>query len=170
MQRRDAQFWIDHLGLQHHPEGGYFKESFRSAYAIQGAAIGDRYEGNRVHSTAIYFLVTADRASRLHRLQTDEIWHFYAGDSLEICCIDPAGVLEIKRLGSDIGKGDALQVLVPAGVWFGARVQAGSEYVLCGCTMAPGFEFADFEMGDRKALLKQFPQLEAIVIELSGAE
>ncbi len=152
LHRHDAQFWIAQLGLEFHPEGGYFKESYRSGLSLQ-LSVGARAAG-----TAIYFLVTADRPSRFHRLQTDEIWHYYQGDALEICCISPEGQLEIKVLGADILAGESLQLLVPAGTWFGARVRAGETYTLCGCTMAPGFDFADFELATRQSLLQTFPE------------
>ncbi len=157
--RHDADFWIAHLDLAYHPEGGYFKESFRSSHNLALGQVGGRYPSDRVASTAIYFLVTADRPSRFHRLQTDEIWHFYAGDPLEICCLglDPAAGVEVLLLGADIASGCRLQVLVPAGTWFGARVQVGGNFALCGCTMAPGFDFEDFEMAKREELLVIFP-------------
>ena len=160
-QEAEADFWIDHLGLELHPEGGYFRESYRSALALQLAA------GERSASTAIYFLVSADRPSRFHRLQADEIWHFYRGDALEICCIAPDGRLEIHVLGTAILAGESLQLRVPAGTWFGARVRAGGAYTLCGCTMAPGFDFADFELATRHDLLQTFPQHASIVRELT---
>lgn len=160
-QRHDAQFWVAQLGMEFHPEGGYFKESYRSSMDLQLA------RGERAASTAIYFLVTADRPSRFHRLQTDEIWHFYQGDALEICCISPDGRLEIQLLGADILAGESLQLLVAAGTWFGARVRAGGAYTLCGCTMAPGFDFADFDLATRQDLLRAYPQHAALVHELT---
>jgi uncharacterized protein len=161
----DARFWIAHLDLQYHPEGGYFKESFRSGHVLADLEPG--YAGSRVASTAIYFLVTADRPSRFHRLQTDEIWHFYAGDTLEICCIHPDGRAEALHLGMQVQAGDTLQALVPAGTWFGARVAAGGAYTLCGCTMAPGFEFDDFELADRAALQAAYPAHAALIAALT---
>jgi uncharacterized protein len=167
--RHDADFWIAHLDLAFHPEGGYFKESFRSSHNLGEGQLGAHYPSDRVASTAIYFLVTADRPSRFHRLKTDEIWHFYAGDPLEICCLglDAAGCLEVLLLGADIAGGCRLQICVPAGTWFGARVQAGGDFALCGCTMAPGFDFEDFEMGAAAELLASFPAGAAIVQALT---
>jgi uncharacterized protein len=166
--RPDASYWISQLDLQFHPEGGYFKETFRSTDVLAGDALGSRYAGARAASTAIYFLVTADRPSRFHRLQTDEIWHFYAGDALEICCIGADGALEIKTLGLSLGEGQSPQLLIPAGTWFGARVQHGGSYTLCGCTMAPGFDFADFELADRGTLQAAFPEHQAIIESLTS--
>ena len=160
-QEHDAHFWIAHLGLEFHPEGGYFKESYRSSMGLQLAV------GERAASTAIYFLVTADRPSRFHKLLTDEVWHYYQGDALEICCITPDGRLDILLLGADILAGESLQLLVPAGTWFGARLRAGGAYTLCGCTMAPGFDFADFELATRQDLLQRYPQHANIVHELT---
>lgn len=163
----NAAFWIAHLGLIAHPEGGYYQESYRSSLVLPGSALQPLIDGPRAASTAIYFLVTAQRPSCLHRLQADEIWHFYAGDTLEICCIAPDGQLEIKRLGANVGAGDRLQHVVEAGTWFGARVLTGGQYALCGCTMAPGFDFADFELGQRSPLLAAYPQQSEIIAQLT---
>jgi uncharacterized protein len=160
----DAAYWIAQLGLQPHPEGGYFRETYRSPLTIPAP---DGYAGSRSASTAIYFLVTAAEPSHLHRLATDEIWHHYAGDSLELVIIHSNGNLETKILGKDIANGCALQVVVPAGTWFGGRIVAGGRYVLCGCTMAPGFDFEDFELGERHELLSQYPEHREEILALT---
>jgi predicted cupin superfamily sugar epimerase len=165
--RPTAGFWIAHLGLLAHPEGGYYRETYRSTLQLSGDGLPPAYAGPRAASTAIYFLVTAGHPSCFHRLQTDEIWHFYAGDTLEICCLSADGVLEVKRLGMDVASGDCLQQAIPAGTWFGARV--AGEYALCGCTMAPGFDFQDFELGTRAAMVAQFPAHGALIQQLTTA-
>jgi predicted cupin superfamily sugar epimerase len=162
----DAEYWIAELGLEAHPEGGYFKETFRSAQTLPESALG-KLSGDRSASTAIYFLVTAGHPSHFHRLATDEVWHHYAGDPLELVFIHPDGALESKWLGKDIAGGCLPQVLAPAGSWFGGRVHAQGGYALCGCTMAPGFDFADFELAERNALAAAHPQHAAIVTALT---
>jgi predicted cupin superfamily sugar epimerase len=159
---QDAAYWVTALALQAHPEGGFFKESFRSVLDVPTAD-----GGLRAASTAIYFLVTAAAPSRLHRLRTEELWHFYAGQSLEILIIAPNGQLEGYRLGRHVAEGEALQLLVPAGVWFGARVAAGGDYALCGCTMAPGFDFADFELGECSQLQAAYPHLSDVIAAMT---
>jgi len=145
--RKSAKFWIDKLSLQPHPEGGYFIETYRA----------DAAPRNRAASTGIYFLIEAGNVSNFHRIDADEMWHFYAGDSLQVHMIDPDGVYTLHRLGADAENGQVFQAVVPAGCWFGADMADGGEYALVGCTVAPGFEFSGFELADRDALIKQFP-------------
>ncbi len=150
-----ANEWIEKLGLLPHPEGGWFKEVYRSHESIAGDALPDRFDGGRVFSTAIYFLLTAGEVSRLHRIRQDEVWHFYDGDSLRLHRIRPDGEHIESLVGID---GEALPLaVVPAGDYFGAEV-AGNGFSLVGCTVAPGFEFADFEMPSRDELYLQFMQ------------
>ncbi len=155
MEAQNAEYWIDRLGLVAHPEGGYFKETFRSPEILQEDSLGQDYIGSRNASTAIYFLVTAEKPSHFHRLATDEIWHHYAGDALELIFIHPNGDLESKWLGKSDAKGCMPQLIAPAGSWFAGRVASG--FALCGCTMAPGFDFADFELAGRQMLLEAYP-------------
>jgi uncharacterized protein len=175
----DAKYWIDRLGLEPHPEGGWFKETYRSDLELPQEGLGDGYAGSRSASTAIYFLVTWDRPSHLHRLGTDEVWHHYAGDALELVMLaggsgaeadDQDGHVERRLLGKDMDRGEELQMVVPAGVWFGGRVLREGGYALCGCTMAPGFAFADFELGEREALLEAYPGCAEEIVALTGAE
>uniref|UniRef100_UPI003F718BF3 cupin domain-containing protein n=1 Tax=Dyadobacter sp. TaxID=1914288 RepID=UPI003F718BF3 len=124
--------------------------------------------GNRSVSTGIYFLLDARNFSAFHRIKSDEMWHFYAGDALEIFVIDPTtGKLHIIRLGSDPENGETFQAVVPAGAWFGSRPAAGSSYSLVGCTVAPGFDFHDFEMADRAALQAEYPEFQTLIAELT---
>ena len=152
-----AQEIIDRLALQPHPEGGHFRESYRSEQVIASQETPGKFPGGRSFATAVYFLLHGDDFSALHRIRSDEIWHFYQGSSLTICSIDPTGALWRDRLGSDIIAGERPQVVVRAGSWFGAFLHDSSSYALLGCTVAPGFDFRDFEMGRRDRLLSEFP-------------
>jgi predicted cupin superfamily sugar epimerase len=145
------------LDLSPHPEGGLFCETYRSA----------RSTGDRALSTAIYFLVTAASSSRMHRVSSDEIWHFYAGDPLEMLQLAPDGSSRTIAIGNDVASGARPQVLVPANVWQGVRVREGGRYGLVGATVTPGFDFADFEMGDRTALVAAYPGRRALVEALT---
>lgn len=144
-------------GLQPHPEGGYFKESYRSPGHIPASALPKGFAGERSYSTAIYFLLPRGARSRLHRIKSDEVWHFYLGGPLTLVQLFPSGRVETVVMGHDVAAGQRVQHVVPAGCWFGARPEDGSAYSFVGCTVSPGFDFADFEMGSREELLAQFP-------------
>jgi uncharacterized protein len=165
---RSATFWITHLGLAPHPEGGHFRETYRAAECIDGAHLPARYGGARAHSTAIYFLLQAGEVSALHRIKSDEIWHFYAGGPLVISLIDAGGERQDIALGPDPDDGQLPQAVVPAGAWFGAALRPGAAYALAGCTVAPGFDFADFELGDRRILVQRYPQHAPLIERLTG--
>ncbi|GAB2176450.1 cupin domain-containing protein [Dongia sp. agr-C8] len=145
---------IDRLQLTPHPEGGWFRETYRASETVAAAALPRRFGGARSISTAIHFLLEAGQCSRLHRIKADEVWHFYAGDPLDVVEIDAAGSLKTTRLGGDL----LYQHVVPAGSWFGASPAEGGRFCLVGCTVAPGFDFADFELADRDALLAEYPR------------
>ncbi|MBU0727642.1 MAG: cupin domain-containing protein [Pseudomonadota bacterium] len=147
------------LDLKPHPEGGYFRESYRA----KGKVEVNELKGSRNYSTAIYYLLESNDRSKLHRLASDEVWHFYLGDPLVIVEIDETGSVKETVLGADVARGEILQYVVKAKKWFGACVAPGGSYALVGCTVAPGFDFADFEIGDRRQLLKQFPQARLII-------
>ncbi len=164
---RDAAYWIERLRLEPHPEGGYFRETYRAAEVVAHAALPERFSGARAWSTAIYFLLPSDQVSRLHRLRSDEIWHFHAGDALTIAMLEPDGRACEVVLGPDPEHGERFQVVVPAGCWFGASVGAPRSFTLVGCTVAPGFDFADFESGERAALLRMFPQEKELITRLT---
>ncbi|HVA32754.1 MAG TPA: cupin domain-containing protein [Candidatus Baltobacteraceae bacterium] len=142
-----AEAIIQALGLAPHPEGGFFAETYRSQRAIDGRSI----------ATAIYFLITAESPSRMHRVASDEIWHFYAGDPLEMLQLDGSAG-RLIAIGNDLGAEQQPQVLVPGGVWQGVRVRAGGAYALVGATVSPGFDFADFQLGDRDELSGAYPE------------
>ena len=151
---KTAADWIDELQLEPHPEGGYFRETYRSPAVIPGL--------QRNCSTAIYFLLEGGRVSHLHRLAADEMWHFYAGHRLMVHQLTADGRHEQLRLGSG-----AFQGVIPAGTWFGAEVEPAGDYALVGCTVAPGFDFADFELGRRRELQQQFPQHAELIHRLT---
>jgi predicted cupin superfamily sugar epimerase len=161
---------IQKLNLLRHPEGGWYRESYRSDGIIPHNVLPEGFTGPRPHCTAIYFLLEHGDISALHRIKSDELWHFYAGASLTVHVITPQGEYYTLKLGSDIPTGETFQSVVPAGCWFGAELSAdlnGVGYAFVGCTVAPGFDFADFEMGEREELLKQFPNHGAIIQRLA---
>ena len=170
-------YYIQVLNLQPHPEGGYFAETYRSAEVVAQSALPARFGGERSLGTAIYFLLESHHISALHRIQADEIWHFYAGSPLDVFVIKPDGQLTIIRLGNNPEQGEVFQAVVPAGCWFGSRPVVDSTvmdstvdsttFSLVGCTVAPGFDFADFELADRTRLLNEFPQHRAVIEKLT---
>jgi hypothetical protein len=155
------------LGLAPHPEGGYFRETYRAAETLPRAALPARYAGDRAVSTAIYYLLTPDTFSALHRLASDEVFHFYAGDPVDMLLLRDGGG-EVLTLGSDLAAGMQPQVVVPAGVWQGARLRAGGAWALLGTTVAPGFDFADYETGARAALQRAWPDLADAIASLTS--
>lgn len=158
-----ANDYILHLQLNPHPEGGFYKETYRCAEAIDFTG----FEGKRNISTAIYFLIEKGNFSALHRIKSDEVWHFYAGDALEVIEIDEVGNLISTLVGNNITKGQLPQYMVKAGRWFGSRVAAGGKFSLVGCTVSPGFDFKDFEMAGREALVAQFPEHATLITEMT---
>lgn len=154
----DASYWIEHLRLMAHPEGGYFRETYRSKETVSHEALPERYAGARTFSTAIYFLLRGTDVSAFHRIQSDEGWHFYAGTGLTLHILTPEGSYRTVGLGPNSEAGEVFQAFVPAGCWFGATVNNPAGYALVGCTVAPGFDFADFEMATHDILLQHYPE------------
>lgn len=138
-------------------EGGYYAESYRSPELLAAGLLPARYAGSRCLATAIFFLLTPDTFSALHRLRSDELYHFYLGDPAEMLLLHPDGSGEVLTLGPDLEAGQRPQLVVPRGVWQGSRVRAGGQFALLGTTVAPGFEFADSEMARRDDLLRDYP-------------
>ena len=159
---KPAEYWIDQLQLLAHPEGGFYRETYRASEVIPTSGLPQRFRDVRNFSTAIYFLLRSADRSIFHRIKSDELWHFYAGSSLSIY-VFYKGELVVYTLGSALEKNQSLQIVIPANCWFGAKVNEGNSYVLAGCTVAPGFDFNDFELADRSALLKEFPQHQKII-------
>jgi predicted cupin superfamily sugar epimerase len=164
---RAAADWIARLGLTAHPEGGWYRETYRAAECVPAEALPARFGGARSHSTAIYFLLAAGTISRLHRIKSDEVWHFYAGDPLLLSVIGADGVLTVTRLGPLEDATAVPQAVVPAGAWYGAALVPGGSWALTGGTVAPGFDFTDFELGERQTLLAAFPQHRAVIEALT---
>jgi predicted cupin superfamily sugar epimerase len=158
---------IAQFNLIAHPEGGYYKEMYRSAEIITQDALPARFVGDRSFSTAIYFLLEKGDFSTFHRIKSDECWHFYAGNTLHIYVLHSNGELEIISLGNDLDKGERFQYVVPAGCWFASAPAEEVSFSFVGCTVAPGFNFADFEMAKAGELVKSYPQHTAIIKRLS---
>lgn len=152
---------VETLGLSPHPEGGYFRETWRSRLELHGLPHG----APRAASTAIYFLLPSGSFSAFHRVASDEVWHHYDGDPVELHLVED-GVHRVVVLGRDLVRGERPQHVVPAGAWQ-AAVAIGDRWALCGCTVAPGFDFADFQMPSREELLQLLPAHSEIVTRLT---
>jgi predicted cupin superfamily sugar epimerase len=153
------------LNLEKHPrEGGFYAETYRS-----GQIIGNEKDGEKKRSlaTAIYYLLTPDSYSEMHRLESDEIFHFYLGDPVEMLQLFPEGRGRIFKIGPDIRKGFIPQVLVPKQVWQGCRLLPGGEFALMGTTMSPGFDYADYESGNRDELIGLYPGFKGVITALT---
>ena len=160
---KGAEYWIETLRLAEHPEGGFYRRTYVSGEEVRPERLPERFSGPRPFSSAIYYLLPGDRTSAFHRIKSDELWHFYAGSPLTICIIDKEGELREKRLGNDPGKGEAFQHCIEAGNWFGAVVNDRGSYSLVGCTVAPGFDFEDFELADPDRLAELYPQHRTLI-------
>lgn len=159
--------WVGRLRLAPHPEGGYYREVYRSSEVVRRAGLPARFGGDRSLCTSIDFLLPAGRYSALHRIAGDEVWHFHAGDDLWLHTIDPAGELRSVVLG--VGGGARVsQAVVPAGSWMAAETGGQQGYALVGCTVAPGFDFADFELGQAEGLAREFPAHATLIRRLAG--
>lgn len=162
----NAKDLINKYEMLAHPEGGWYKETYRSEEQINTNALPERFTGNRCFSTAIYFLMEKGNFSAFHRIKGDECWHFYAGQTLLIYVIDNSGNLEIVKLGNNIEMGEQFQYVVPANCWFASRPADESDFSFVGCTVAPGFDFADFELAYEDTLSLQYPQHKSIIKSL----
>lgn len=158
-----ADDWIAHLQLAPHPESGYFRRNYTAALVLD---LPDR-NGPRPAATAIFYLLKGDQRSRLHRLKSDELWHFYTGSPLTVHRLDLHEGYVAAKLGCDPVAGQRFQIAVRAGCWFGATVDDPAGFSLLGCTVAPGFDFADFELADRATLLCQYPQHAKLIERLT---
>ena len=158
---RSSKYWIDKLNLVSHPEGGYFKDVYRSDESLKAASLPSRFLGDRSFSTAIYFLLEKGQKSAFHRIKSDELWHFYDGDPVIIYIIDQKGSLSTLKLGLNFNKGYSPQIVIPANCWFAAETEGN--FTLSGCTVAPGFNFDDFELAARNKLSEEFPQHKVLI-------
>jgi len=164
---KNANFWIRKLKLKKHPEGGYYRETYRSDETIPTTALPTRYKGKRAFSTSILFLLKGKEVSRLHRLKSDETWHFYAGSPLTMHVIAPNGKYSAIKLGPAPDLNQSFQYTIKRNHWFGATVDNPAGFSLVACTVSPGFDFADFELGSRRKLLTAFPRHRTMIIKLS---
>lgn len=162
-----AVYWINKLGLTSHIEGGAFKEIYRSELSLPQTALTSQHGGDRNAMTSIYFLLQEGDFSAFHKIASDEIWHFYDGSSLCIYEITTDGTLVKHMLGKDVDNGEQLVHIIKAGHWFGSRVEEPGGFTLCGCTVAPGFDFEDFELADREALQNEYPKHAGIIAEMT---
>jgi len=158
---------ISHFNLIEHPEGGYFKETYRSNGEIQSKHLGNEFDGNRNYCTSIYFLLTSDKFSAFHKINQDEIWHFYTGTTLRLHMISPNGAHATVLIGNDFLNGEILQFTVPARYYFAAEVLEKNSFSFTGCTVSPGFDFRDFVLPSCKELSKKFPKHKKIIKQLT---
>lgn len=153
---------VKQLDLLPHPEGGFYKETYRSKGIIPKNAL-PHFKGDRSYCTSIYFLLTSDNFSGFHRIKQDEIWHFYSGSPLAVHVIDQEGIYTKHLVGINMEKGEFPQLTVPANCWFASSVEKENSFSFVGCTVAPGFDFEDFELAKRKELTAIYPQHEKII-------
>jgi len=162
---RTAEEWAKALSLVPHPEGGWYRETWRAAESIPHGALPAGFKGDRSAGTCIYFLLRGGFPSHLHRIASDEIWHWYQGAPISVHVLEPDGTYRELSIGQDPSAGQAFQAVVPAGAWFGA--ESRGEWSLCGCTVSPGFDFADFELADRETMLVAFPDQKELIERLT---
>jgi predicted cupin superfamily sugar epimerase len=155
------------LHLIPHPEGGSYAQTYKADERIPPEALGSNYDGTRAASTAIYYLLEPGTFSEMHRLRSDEIFHFYLGDPVEMLQLWPDGSSRVVQLGPDLVAGQTPQLVVPRNVWQGSRLIAGGSYALLGCTVAPGFEFADYESGCGDVLIPSYPEQRDLITALT---
>ena len=164
---KKAQKYIEKLQLKLHPEGGYYKEIYRAGDIILPEHLPKRYKSSRNFSTSIYFLLEGNQVSNFHKLKSDEQWHFYNGSTIVIHVIDESGNLNKILLGRNIENGETLQTVIKYNSWFAAELSDKTSFALIGCTVAPGFDFTDFELGKRDELIKTFPQFRELIYKLT---
>ncbi|SRR5579871_267997 len=163
-----ADYWIAKLQMTKHPEGGAFREVYRSSLNIEKENLPGNFKGSRNVCTSIYFLLKRNEFSAFHRIASDELWHFYFGNALMIYEIESlTGTLKTHKLGNNFENGEVFQTVIKAGNWFASAVNDNGEYALVGCTVAPGFDFADFELAERNKLIKDHPQHKDLIISLT---
>jgi len=163
----EAATLIRQLKLLPHPEGGWYREVFRSNEIIQIESIAPRYRKPHCFSTSIYFLIESNDFSAFHRIRSDETWHFYAGSPVTIYTLLQDGTVSEATLGNNLAEGQLLQFTIERNTWFAARIKTEGSFALVGCTVSPGFEFEDFELGKRHDLTDLFPQHAAMISGLT---
>lgn len=148
-------------------EGGYYAETYRSEDVLRPESLHSRYSGPRAVATAIYYLLEPGTFSELHRVASDEIFHFYLGDPVEMVQLWPDGSCRQVTIGADLERGMTPQVVVPRGVWQGSRLASGGQFALLGCTVSPGFDYADYESGSRELLIREYPEARELILALT---
>lgn len=158
---------IEKFDLSVHPEGGYYKETYRSFEEIDNSSLPENYDGKRNCSTCIYFLLSSDTFSAFHKIKQDEIWHFYDGSPIKLFMISEDGTYSEQIIGTNFPEGQVPQFVVPGGHWFAAKTIIPDSYSFVGCTVSPGFDFKDFELPTRKELVAKFPEHQHIIERLT---
>jgi hypothetical protein len=164
---KDANYWIKKLNLEPHPEGGFYRQTYKADQVLPREALSPQFAGPRPTSTAIYFLLEGKSFSAFHRLRSDELWHFYVGAPVLVHIIGESGEYSEILLGSDPDAGEDLQAVVKAGCWFASHVKDGKSFALVGCTVAPGFDFDDFELAKREELARLYPRHRQVIEQLT---
>jgi predicted cupin superfamily sugar epimerase len=168
---KDAAYWIRTLDLKPHPEGGYYRQTYRSDLQLPKNALPPEFSGPRPASTSIYYLLDGDNFSAFHRLRSDELWHFHLGAPLLVHVIETDGSYSKIQLGNNPEAGEVFQAAVKAGCWFASQLsplaKRDGAFALVGCTVAPGFDFEDFELGKRESLLQSYPQHRDLIRDLT---
>jgi uncharacterized protein len=159
----DAKEIIESLNLSPHPEGGYFSEIYRSDEMLSNESLPHRYNSSRKFSTSIYYMLVENDISHFHRLKSDETWHFYFGSPVIIHCLSPDGKYNKVEIGCRFKNNIFPQFTIKKGIWFAAEIEDKTSFSLIGCTVAPGFEYDDFELGNRNFLINQFPVFKEII-------
>ncbi|WP_196885899.1 cupin domain-containing protein [Aureivirga sp. CE67] len=160
-----ASYFIDKFEMLPHPEGGFYKEVYRSEGTIPKEVLGKEFSGDRNYATGIYYLLKSENFSAFHKINQDETWHYYSGSPVIVHTIDKEGNYHTQEVGLE---GDAIpQYVVPAGVWFAATVKDENTFSFVGCTVAPGFDFEDFQLAERNYLVQEYPKHEEIITKLT---
>ena len=166
MDQKDAQTIITKLGLQPHPEGGFYKSTFASEAFISDQELMGEDKKRRLF-TSIYFLLRSEDISHFHRLKSDELWYYHGGSSLTVHVIDENGDYKELKLGMDLDKGELPQVLVRKNTIFGSSIKEENTFSLVGCMVSPGFDFDDFELFKQEELLQKYPQHKEIILKMA---
>lgn len=167
MNGQDANYYVSKLGMDPHPEGGYYKRTFESQEQTSDQELSVEFEGKRKLYTSIFFLLGSNDISHLHRLKSDELWYYHAGSPLTIHVIDENGEYKESKLGINLDEGETPQVLVPKNSIFGSSVMDEDTFSLVGCMVSPGFEFRDFELFTQDELLSKYPQHKDVIMKLA---
>ena len=163
---RGPEYYVERLGMQPHPEGGWYKETYRSNGAIRQSALGE-FNGDRSYATGIYFILTKENFSAFHRIKSDEMWHFYDGDGLAVHELKPNGSYIKHQLGLNLDSEQQPQFVISANSWFASVVVQNGSWCLVGCTVSPGFDFQDFELAERNSLIAEYPEHQELIIRLT---